>query len=83
MKLRYIGGLEKTLVDVAHLAFGKVIDVEEELAERLKRQWPAEWEDVFGDEEADAPRAEAEEAPAPEPQEDVVEEVVDQGEVSG
>ena len=34
-KLRYIGKVEKTLIDVAALVHGIVIDVEDTLADRL------------------------------------------------
>lgn len=43
MKLRYVGHATKTLVDVAVLEFGKVIEVSEALGTRLLAQYPQEY----------------------------------------
>ena len=45
-KLRYIGKVEKTLIDVAALVHGIVIDVEDSLADRLMKSFPNEYEKV-------------------------------------
>lgn len=44
MKLRYRGSLRKTLVDVAVLEYGKVVEVTEELGRGLLAQYGHEYE---------------------------------------
>jgi hypothetical protein len=53
VKLRYVGQLEKTLIDVAALEFGKVIDVAEDFGAQLLRQAKHEWEVVTSDASSD------------------------------
>ena len=38
MRLQYVGGLDKTLVDVASLTFGREIEVDDELGGKLLLQ---------------------------------------------
>lgn len=54
MRLRYLGEVVKTLVDVATLELGKVVEVSEELGQRLLERLPEEWERIFGDEETES-----------------------------
>lgn len=46
MKLRYVGELDKTLVDVASVTFGAVIDVQNDLGSKLLTAQPSDWECV-------------------------------------
>lgn len=43
-QLRYIGQVEKTLIDVAALAHGVIIDVADEFAQRLLTAFPDQYE---------------------------------------
>ena len=45
-KLRYIGQVEKTLIDVAPLTNGLVFDVADDVAGRLLNAFPGEYEQV-------------------------------------
>ena len=88
MRLRYVGGLDKTLVDVANLTFNKEIEVDDELGEKLFDQFPDDFVKVDA-----APEPE----PAPEPapvsaftfgsvapaDDDTEDEEVDKGVISG
>jgi hypothetical protein len=46
VKLRYIGQVEKTLIDVAALSNGVEFDVDEVFATRLLEQYPNDYETV-------------------------------------
>jgi hypothetical protein len=54
VQLRYIGSVEKTLIDVAALSQGKVFEIDDARAERLLNAFPGEYERVDG---AAAPKA--------------------------
>lgn len=58
--LRYIGHLEKTLVDVAALEYGKVVTVSEELGKQLLETFGNEWEEVKQEAEKVVDEVEAE-----------------------
>jgi hypothetical protein len=45
-QLRYIGSLDKTLIDVAPLTFGAVITVDDDFAARLVAAYPGEYETI-------------------------------------
>ena len=58
MRLRYVGGLDKTLVDVANLTFNTEIEVDDALGEKLLGQFAEDFVELDA-----APEPE----PAPEP----------------
>ena len=47
-QLKYIGLVEKTLIDVAPLVTGTIIDVTDEFAKRLLTAFPDQYESVSG-----------------------------------
>ena len=57
MRLQYVGGLDKTLVDVASLTFGREIEVDDELGGKLLLQFADEFVVVPAPEEPAPARA--------------------------
>lgn len=47
-QLRYIGSVEKTLIDVAALSPGKIFELDDDRAARLLNAFPHEYERVTG-----------------------------------
>jgi hypothetical protein len=47
-QLRYIGSVDKTLIDVAALTNGKVFEIDDATADRLLKAFPNEYETVDG-----------------------------------
>jgi len=56
-QLKYIGLIEKTLIDVAPLVTGTIIDVTDEFAKRLLTAFPDQYESVSGQQAKEAPKA--------------------------